>query len=143
MADAATQPTGACGRGANDPDPTPTSAQHIEIDDDEDHPTQPMEIDNEDNPHSDQPMEIDNEDHPHSDQPHALFTTQYNTFEELAKEVKQWGKQQGGYQLVKSRSTNFVKDFGYTTIDFVCTAGSIRPSIAHSRSTSTAKRGCP
>ncbi|KAK1775712.1 hypothetical protein QBC45DRAFT_235783 [Copromyces sp. CBS 386.78] len=157
MADTATQPTGACDRSDDDPTSTqpaepmdlePTPAQTAQ-------PAEPMDLEptvtSAQTAQSTQPMDLDPSD-PHNDDDndsdgdpdvHPLFTTHYNILDELDKAVRDWGRRHGGYELIRGRSNNFVTDFGYTRVEFVCRTGKIRDSIAHSRSTSTAKRGYP
>lgn len=50
---------------------------------------------------------------------------------------------QACFSVIKLRSENKIKDFGYSRVVVACQRGSIRKSEAHSRSTSTSKVGCP
>ncbi|KAK1775459.1 hypothetical protein QBC45DRAFT_488942 [Copromyces sp. CBS 386.78] len=162
MADAATQPTGARDRGAPPsqvdlslidpslrPSTTPSTGDTpetaIELSEPPSEPTsaQPMDIDNE---YEDQPSDQEDEPHEppssrrHEHSDHAVFNTQYEKLDQLVTAVQKWARELG-YNVVKGRSSNTVKEFGHTRLYFVCANGPIRKSGAHSRSTSTAKQG--
>ncbi|KAK1775931.1 hypothetical protein QBC45DRAFT_488515 [Copromyces sp. CBS 386.78] len=163
MADAATQPTGAYDRGAHpsqaidltliDPRLLPSTgdtpvepsepSEPTPVEPSEPTSAQPMEIDR---TPSNEPSESNDGGDPDGDgihdERHPIFTTQYNTLDELTAAVKQWGKEMG-YQPVKTRTTDQVAGFGPSRCDFVYSAGEIRESTARSRRTSTAKQGCP
>ncbi|EAQ88884.1 hypothetical protein CHGG_05503 [Chaetomium globosum CBS 148.51] len=72
---------------------------------------------------------------------HPLFTTKYDTLDDLM-EVLHDHAAKAHFSVVKGRSSNKVEDIGYTRFDILCQKGKIRPSEAHSRPSSTNKRGC-
>jgi hypothetical protein len=73
---------------------------------------------------------------------HRLSTELYNTLEELEIDLHDFAAS-AGFCVIRKRSCNKVKDFGFTRYDYECQRGPIRASEAHSRELFTTKRGCP
>ena len=94
----------------------------------------------------DSDCDSDHSDHgdvlPFSNPPpgHRLLTHGYNSFEDLVAELNDYYAQ-ARFSVIKLRSVNLVKGFGYSRVDFGCARGKIRRSEAHSRRISTVKVG--
>jgi hypothetical protein len=74
-------------------------------------------------------------------QGHTLLTYKYASLAELMIDLQEYCAQ-AGFSVIKLRSDNKIKDFGYSRVTIGCSRGKIRPSKAHSRKTSTSKVGC-
>jgi len=72
---------------------------------------------------------------------HPLFTTQYDTFDELMEDLNDYAAR-AYFLVIKRSSSNRVEGFGYTRVELACQRGKVRAFEAHSRSVSTSKRGC-
>ena len=71
---------------------------------------------------------------------HELSHT-FNSLVDLMEALEDFGPLPG-FSVYKMRSANYRQGFGPTMVGLGCLRGKIRPSEAHSRSTSTTKMGC-
>ena len=73
---------------------------------------------------------------------HPLLNRLYDSLDELVSDLHEWGAQ-ALFGIRKQRSLNYVKDFGYTRVDFCCLRDKIRPTKAFTkRHSSTTKTNC-
>ena len=89
-----------------------------------------------------------NSDHEHELPPlsnppphHDLLTTQFETLDDLEDQLHDFTAR-AGFSVYRRRSSNKVKDFGYSRIDFACSQNKITASTARSRASSTIKHDC-
>jgi len=73
---------------------------------------------------------------------HKLFAHQYDSLEELEGDLQEFAAS-AGFCVTRLRSANPVANFGPSYVSYACQRGTIRPSKAVSRSTSTTKMDCP
>ncbi|KAK5651107.1 hypothetical protein OQA88_13270 [Cercophora sp. LCS_1] len=72
---------------------------------------------------------------------HPLMNSTYKTLEDLMQDLDAYG-QRALFAVVKLKGQNPIKDFGPSRVELGCQKGKIRASEAHSRTTTTSKRGC-
>ena len=114
-------------------DAGPEAAVHaIDAEQDDDDESDPIEVDLWANPE------------PLSNPPalHPLLNKHYDSLEAIEHDLFEYGAA-AGFRIVRTRSGNPLKGFGYTQVDYACQRGKIRTSTARSREPSTTKLGCP
>ena len=73
---------------------------------------------------------------------HSLLNRLYESLDDLVSDLHEWGAQ-ALFGIRKRRSLNYVKDFGYTRVDFCCLRDKIRPTKAFTKHhSSTTKTNC-
>ncbi|EAQ83084.1 predicted protein [Chaetomium globosum CBS 148.51] len=72
---------------------------------------------------------------------HELLAGQFETLSALEDELYDYAAR-AGFSIYRLRSSNKLKEFGYTRVDYSCAQSKIQSSMAKSRSTSTIKRDC-